>query len=147
MPKESEDKRVLTWEKVINKVSDDLVNQPTGRDCCWLIKHNHKSGMHGIHSFKLSTTGTGNRVATHRLLHLLAHIEDYELMSIKGAGGREEMHVSHRCGHGMALLKKNQQWCCINPFHTSYESSEENQDRKGCKYGSLATCIHTPRMF
>lgn len=44
-------------------------------------------------------------------------------------------HVSHLCGNNK----------CWNPHHLVLESPQQNEDRKGCRYGALELCPHAPK--
>jgi hypothetical protein len=146
----SSDARVLTWEKLINQVADRVVNAPDSDECCWFIPANlagtsasrSTTTNLAVHHFKLSSNGASNKWQTHRILHVLAHPDDYPAIGNKDEN-KDSKHVAHRCGRGKAASKGMP--CCVNPFHTVMVEAKVNQDHKGCKYGAAFLCPHAPK--
>lgn len=64
MPRHSDDRRKLTWQKLINDYCDKITNNPEGQTWCWFVPANHSAGGPGTTKcsckHKISTTGTGN---------------------------------------------------------------------------------------
>jgi len=137
MPKESIDGRDLTWSKLIKSIAKNLLNHPTSIDDCWFIAANKEDGTH--HK-KISPSGDQNKFQTHRITHLLLHPEYHSLVESKE---KSDLHFAHKCGRGKAKSRGGP--TCINPYHLLVVPGSLNQDHKGCKYGSRATCPHTPK--
>lgn len=51
-----------------------------------------------------------------------------------------EHDLSHLCG-----LSFQRAYACVNPYHLIGESSDANEDRKGCRYGNAFQCPHVPK--
>lgn len=152
MPASSKDRRALTWKKLARQVSSKVENRPYNRTCCWYIRANNQNAglawsKGKVHSVKLSKTGTGNRFQTHRLMHVIVHVDDYLDLAVKVLPGQEIWHVAHRCGRGKgSMIVGTNPLCCINPFHSVKVDPKVNQDHKGCRYGTAASCPHNPGM-
>jgi hypothetical protein len=114
----SSDARVLTWEKLINQVADRVVNAPDSDECCWFIPANlagtsatrSTTTNLAVHHFKLSSNGASNKWQTHRILHVLAHPDDYPAIGNKDEN-EDSKHVAHRCGRGKAASKGDALLC------------------------------------
>lgn len=168
MPKVSNDGRVLTWTKTINKVASKIVNNPQSDLWCWLV---HANTNNGSNILKLSPTGSANKWKTGKALHILTccsapfmqfdqqclkvtqESNEYELKSgmIPCAEDPESAYIvgndkssgyvaAHLCRNG----DKNTlgKLVCINPFHITLVPQYVNVSHHGCEFGNRATCPH-----
>jgi hypothetical protein len=130
MPKESTDKRCLTWVKLCSNLSEKIVNKPSSRFDCWYVTSNNNH----YHQTKLSKKGGNNKWLTHRLTYALKNPGQMERL-------KSDLHVSHRCGRGRSV-KEIGGSVCINPYHLILTTRKINESQKGCKYGSRFLCPH-----
>jgi len=172
LPKNIDDPRIdtskkkgnlSTWEKKIKKIA--VTNQPASDEDCWLFK---PDGTTGYAVFKIGNA-TGYKKSElmsktspddskrakvskpvnyrlHRVLYLLVHPEDYDLIvGTKGHGLDNEAGdslIRHKCNNGRSDGVSS---VCCNPFCLVKGTQIQNRDDNGCAYGSKWTCPHDPK--
>jgi len=64
MPRDDNDGRKLTWNKLITDYCEKITNGPESQSWCWFVPSNHTAGGTGTTRWsckhKLSSTGTSN---------------------------------------------------------------------------------------
>jgi Zinc-binding loop region of homing endonuclease len=137
MPIEDDDKRVLTWSKLVRQIGKKIINHPQTDKDCWFVASN----TNRYHHTKISKSGSNNKKLTHRLLFVLAHPS--KLDELEDDNKNTKRVCAHRCGRGRQC--RSGLPICINPFHLVLVSQKLNNDHKGCKYGCRALCPHEPK--
>jgi len=127
---------VLTWEVVLARTVEDIVNTPSGREACWLVRPVRASyPINGYHIFRV---GNQHHYRTHRVLHAIYHPEFYESVAQR-SGPPYTRHLCHACSHGYDN-GVGEGLICISPHHCAYHDQLVNTDHIRCVYGCKQTC-------
>jgi len=137
MPRaESPDGRALTWPKLLDRLAGKLLNKPQTVEWCWFATATKDDGYHEL---KICLNGSTGKYRTARALRVLVEPDKYDTVNDRD----ENRQALHRCGRGKARHKKGPS--CINPYHIYFGTRETNEDTKGCRYGAMYLCPHTPK--
>lgn len=135
------DKRKLTWMKLVNAISEKIVNRPSCDMDCWFVAANHAGSKQVAdkrdHITKLSADGSKNKWITSRLLYVLLHPEQYEEITDRST---QKLLCLHRCGKGKATAAQGP--VCINPYHIKLNNQKQNRHDERCGHSCQALCPH-----
>lgn len=137
--RECNDARKFTWTKSITNMAKHVSFQGGEQDCFLSTYADSGTSLHKPSDYvrmkfggAKSSKRNQQNVTVHRIAAALKFPD--RLLDLEGTGEDDErMTVSHLCGNATCFR------------HLCLETLNQNNDRKGCKYGCFDLCPHLPK--